>query len=114
MAYSMDLRSKVLEAVDEGRATKSDIAHVFGVSRQWINQVLRRRRAVEDGTFAGLKKRGPKAKLGPAEEARLRDLHAAKPDATVEEFHRRLGAPVCAKTVWNGLRRLGLTFKKRP
>ena len=60
MAYSMDLRSKVLQAVDEGRASKIEIARIFGVTRQWINQLLRRRRAELDGTFAGLKRRGPK------------------------------------------------------
>lgn len=114
MAYSVDLRNKVVAAVDEGRASKSEIARIFGVTRQWINQVLRRRRAEADGTFVGLKKRGPSPKFGAAEEERLRQLHAEQPDATVEQFHRRLGAPVCAKTVWAGLRRLGLTFKKRP
>ena len=112
MTYSMDLRSKVLEAVDEGRAPKIEIARIFGVTRQWINQLLRRRRAEQDGTFAGLKRRGPKPRLGPVEEARLRTLYEQQPDATVALFHERLGAPVCAKTVWNGLRRLGLTFKK--
>ena len=113
MAYSLDLRSKVLTAVDEGRATKSEIARIFGVTRQWINQRLRRRRAEQDGSFAGLKKRGPKSKLGEAEERRLSQLYSEQPDATVEQFHQRLGAAVCPKTVWAGLRRLGLTFKKR-
>ena len=114
MAYGVDLRGKVLEAVDAERGTKTAIAAMFGVTRQWINQLLRRRTAERAGTLAAPAKRGPKPRLDAAAEARLRALAAAKPDRTVADFHAALAAPVGRWTVWKALRRLGLTFKKRP
>ena len=114
MAYRADLRSKVLETVDAGRGTKTALAAVFGVTRQWINPLLRRRAAERAGALPPKKKTGPKPKLGPADEERLRQLHAAQPDATVAVYHQRLGAAVGPWTVWKTLRRLGLSFKKRP
>ena len=54
MAYSMDLRSKVLAAYDRGMATKN-IAEVFGVSASWARRVKQQRR--EHGQLAP-KRRG--------------------------------------------------------
>jgi hypothetical protein len=42
-AYSLDLRTRVLAAVDRGQLTQGQIADQFQVSDRWIRQLLRRR-----------------------------------------------------------------------
>jgi transposase len=112
MAYSADFRAAALAAVDAKKGTKTGIAAIFGITRQCLDNWLARRAAEQAGTRPPPAKRGPKPKLDAAAEARLRELHAAKPDGTIAHFHRELAAPVHANTVWQALRRLGFTFKK--
>src|SRR4028118_2300512 len=52
MACSMDLRLKALEAIDRGRGTTAEVARVFGVSPQWLNGLLRLRRATRAAAFS--------------------------------------------------------------
>jgi transposase len=114
MAYSSDFRAAALAAVDARRGSVPQVAAMFGITPQGLNQWLRQRTAAAAGTLPPKRKRGPKPKLDAAAEQRLRELHAAKPDGTVAHFHRELAAPVRPWAVWKALRRLGFTFKKRP
>lgn len=114
MACSKDLKAAALAAVDSGKGTKTALAALFGVTRQGLNKWLRERAAERAGTRPPPQRRGPKPKLGAAGVERLRGLVAAKADGTIAHYHQALGAPVHPNTVWRALRRLGLSFKKRP
>jgi transposase len=109
MAYSMDLRSRVLAMHDEGQPTKA-IAERLRVSRAWARRV----KQVRDEPPK--KNGGRSAKLGAAARATLAAWVDAKPDATLEELRgrvsRELGIAVSTGCLWNTLRRMKLTFKK--
>ena len=60
--YSMDLRKRVLAAVDAGKQDRLEIARVFSVSVAWIRRLVQRRR--ETGSIEPLRQRhGPQPKL---------------------------------------------------
>jgi transposase len=110
-AYSMDLRQRVIEAVDEGKRTKWEISLLFKVSPAWIRRLLQRRR--ETGSIAPRPRSGgAQPKLDDVQCQRLADLVRESPDATLEELTQRLGAPVSRASVGRAVQRLGLTLKK--
>jgi transposase len=110
-AYSMDLRERVLEAVDEGQRTKWEISVLFKVSPAWIRRLLQRRR--ETGSITP-KKRDYTASGKVTEQVRqeLTDLVRQTPDATLAELQRRLGTPLSTATICRTLAKMGLPLKK--
>lgn len=108
-SYSIDLRAKVLAAHDRGVRHK-DIAEMLDVSESWIRRVVQRRR--EHGELT------PRPRIGrhpvKIDRARLAELVAASPDATLAELRDRLGVGCSISAVWSALRSLGLSYKKRP
>src|SRR5262245_54436462 len=112
IAYSLDLRARVLSACDDGMET-AEAAETFSVSPAWVRRIKQRRR--ETGEL------GPRrrSRLGPTRvldgrDEELRELVRTHPGLVAEEYRDLLGAPVAVITVWRALRRLGLTFKKSP
>jgi transposase len=110
-AYSMDLRERVLEAVDEGRRTKWEISLLFKVSPAWIRRLLQRRR--ETGSITP-KQRDYTASGKVTEEIRqqLAGLVRQTPDATLAELQQRLGTPLSTATICRTLAKMGLPLKK--
>ena len=111
VTISMDLRVRIFEARRAGE-TASEIAERVEVSTAFVRRLMQRHR--QTGSLAPSDApRGPKPKL--AEQAdQLRQLNAQQPDLTPAEIRQRLGLTVSLLTIWRMLRRLGLTFKKRP
>lgn len=111
-AYSLDLRERVLRAVDEGRDSREGIARTFGVTSRWIRKLVQRRR--ETGSIAQLPHAGGRAaKFTAARLERLQALVEQNPDATLEELRRKSRVPCCPMTVSRALDQLGCTRKKR-
>ncbi len=113
MAYSMDFRHAVVRAYDDGNSS-SEVAEQFGCSASWVRWLVRHRRA--HGT---LEPRSPartddQRTYDDADEARIRELIKARPDATLLEVAQALGKPAHASTVSRTLGRLGLPRKKSP
>lgn len=110
MAYSMDLRDRVLALYDEGVKTKQ-VAKQLRISPAWARRVKQRR------DRPPRKVGGSVPKLDQAARARLAAWVDQRPDATPEELRRRvkdeLGIGVSIGCLWNTLRALKLTFKKR-
>ena len=110
MAYSMDLRTRVLLDCDAGM--KSDVvAAKYRVSRAWVNcRVPRRRTSGEVATRE-------RAKVRPqwlAEKtAQRKALIAEQPDRTLMELRAALQTPVGLATIWRAVDRLDLTVKKK-
>ena len=113
-AYSVDLREKVLRAVDQGYP-REEIIQLLGVSRATIKRYVKQRR--ETGSVA------PKAIPGrtPKKLALLQaDLAAqlqAHNDLRLEDhcrvFEQTHGVHVSTSTMSEAIKRLGWTRKKR-
>jgi transposase len=109
-AYSMDLRTRVLQDSDNGLSSK-DLAERYRVSRAWVDALKQRRR--ETGAFAPLKQTKFRRRvLVEAELERLATLVAARPDATLTELREALRTAVGLTTIWRALNQLDFTFKK--
>ena len=115
--YSLDLRQKILHAYDHQRGSQRAMAALFGVSRAFFEQLLRRRRMtgeIAPRPHAG----GRQPRCDPAALALVRQLVREQPDATLEELcaqllHRR-GLRLSVVTMCRVLQRLGLPRKKVP
>jgi transposase len=109
--YSIDLRERVLMAVDAGEGTREEIARRFLVSARWIRKLLSRRAAT--GSIAPEPDGGGRKPLiqGEAAEA-LRAAVRADPGATPEELRRATGFTGCLMTVWRAIGRLKIARKK--
>ena len=115
--YPIELRQRIVAAVDEQHGTIAEIAELFGVTERYVYQLLKLRR--DTGSLAPRPHGGgAEAKLGEAKLLELAGLVAEFPDATLAELRqllrRRSRVKVSLSTVWRGLRQIDFTLKKRP
>ena len=111
--YPIELRQRVIKAVDNKIGTKTQIAETFSVSTSWIRKLLRRRR--ETGSLKpSPRTQGRKRAFGSADLEQLNNFVRKKPDSTLEEIKEHFSAHVhCSVvTVHNALKRLGWRYKK--
>ena len=116
-AYSLDLRERIVEAVERQIGSKRKIAEVFGVHESFIYKLLRQKR--DRGDIAPLPHGGgAPAKLSGEQLRQLPDLVAATPDATLDELRtqmkKKARVEVSLSTICRGLQTLGLSRKKSP
>lgn len=115
-AYSLDLRTRLVEAVDRHVGSEGAVALLFGVSRTFVKKLLRQRRetgSVTPKPHGG----GHRPKLaGKGREVVRRYIVENKNDASLAEVQhyveRRLKVGVSQATVSRVLQRLGLPRKK--
>lgn len=115
MAYSTDLREKIVRAYDEGLGSQRQIAEMFGVSRSFVEKLLHRRRIT--GEIAALPHGGGRTALCQQKEHLLvRRLIQQQPDATLDELcealERKRRLRVSRPTMSRVLQRLSLPRKK--
>lgn len=111
-AYSLDLRTRVIQAVEEEVDSRTEIAETFGVTTRWIRKLVQRYR--ETGSIEPLPHGGGrKAKFTPERLERLKTLVEKKPAATLDELRKSSRVPCCSMTVSRALQQLGYTRKKR-
>jgi transposase len=111
--YSMDLRERVVGAVDAGEGTQEQIAKRFSVTSRWIRSLLALRAAT--GSIAPKPRAGGRKQLIQREVAEsLRAAVRNAPDATLEELRETIGFTGCLMTVWRAIERLKITRKKSP
>ena len=113
-AYSVDLREKVLRAVDQGYA-REEIVKLLGVSRATIKRYLKQRR--ETGTVAPKTIPGrPPKKLGLLQAELVAQLQAHA-DLRLEDqcrlWEQTHGVQVSTATMSRAIKRVGWTRKKR-
>jgi transposase len=113
-AYSLDLRAKVLRAVDQGYP-REEIVKLVGVSRATIKRYLKQWRETGDVAPKAIPGRPPKklgslqAELGAQLQAHD-DLSLAEQCRLWEQSH---GMRVSPTTMNRAIKRLGWTRKKR-
>lgn len=112
-SYSMDLRERVIAALDEGESSL-EVAARLGVHDSWVRKLKRRRErtgSIAPSPHGG----GRERKLAGAGEQMLRAALEERNDATLEELRRHLadkGMRVSLVSIWRALVRLGVTLKK--
>src|SRR5262245_4030686 len=116
-AYPVELRERVVEAVDQQQETVAEIAQIFGVTERYIYKLLKQRQ--ERGDLSPLPHGGgARPKLSEEKKEKVVALVAKVPDATLAELRgeikKQLRLEVSMGTVWNLLDALRLTRKKRP
>jgi transposase len=113
-AYSLDLRERILAAVDAGMSVR-EAARVFRVSISYIYKALIRRRRT--GETAARSQHGHVGQKLAAYHEAIRQRVSTQPDATLDELRAWMlashGVSVSQGGMWNALDRLGLTLKKR-
>jgi putative transposase len=108
--YSVDLRKRIVKAVDEG-CSVDEAAEMFDVSRRSVYAFLKRRR--ETGNLEpDLAGRTGRPVILAEHMELLRALTEKHPDATLEELRQKLPVQVSVSTVHNALRREKITLKK--
>jgi len=114
-AYSLDLRERICAACDEHLETREEVAERFGVSRSFVQKLLRRR--VFGSIAAKPKGGGLKPAINNRDRRRLRELVKDKPDARLDELCAALsaggGPAVSVWTMCRTLQALRLPLKKR-
>jgi transposase len=107
--YSLDLRTRVLTDVDGGMST-SAVAQKYSVSTAWVRRLKQRRNATG---LIGPKpqRRGPVA-AWVTHADQIREVVRQTPDATLDEYRKRLNWTMSRATLANALIALGLTRKK--
>jgi transposase len=109
-AYSMDLRARVVRALDSGLRPEA-VAARYEVSRAWVYRLAQRRR--DTGSIAPRKQTiFRRRSLTSDQEMRLVALITARPDATLIELQHALPTRAALSTLWRTIDRLGLTVKK--
>jgi transposase len=112
-AYSHDLRTKILQAVDGG-LSQSETARVFGVGRATITRYLHLRHRT--GAVTPQPHPGRGRLIGLAAHPALQEQWAAHPDAPLADQCRlwaeRTGQALSTATMSRMYTRLGWTRKK--
>ena len=111
VAYSIDLRERVLAAVDAGEESQERIAERFTVSSRWIRKLIARR--AQTGEIGPKPNTGGRKPLIQGEAAQaLREAIAKTPDAPLHEVREAIGFGGCLVTLWRAIKRLNITRKK--
>ena len=117
VAYSLELRARIVDAVERQIGSKGKTADLFGVHESFIYKLLRQKR--ERGDIAPLPHGGgARAKLSEDQLRQLPELVAATPDATLDELRAQVAkqarVAVSLSTLCGSLQALGRSRKKVP
>jgi transposase len=109
---SLDLRTRIVETYNQGGFTRQQVADRFKVSLAMVKKLLQQARRL--GHLNNLHKNSGRPRvIGPEEDRKLAAIHAQQSDATLKEYHERLGVACHISTIHLALSRLGLRFKKK-
>jgi transposase len=114
MAYSLDLRKRVLAALERGMEVDEAVS-TFQVGRSTIFRWQAQQRMT--GTLAARTSPGRRRLIAPSAEAVLRAQLEQQPDATLAQHVAAWSAtehpPVSVATMARAIARVGITRKKR-
>ena len=112
-AYSLDLRERIVQAVDQGRSQR-EAARIFGVGVSSVKRYLQQR--ARTGQLTRRPIPGGPRKISRDQEALLRARVRATPAATLAELAAwwlaQQGQRLSVPTLSRALKRLGFTRKK--
>jgi transposase len=114
--YSLDLRTRIIKAHQEGKFSIRQIAQRFQVGKNFVCSLLQQWR--ETGNLSPRPHGGGKpSKLNPAHIEALKTIVLRHNDATLKELavllEQETGLKVSPSTICRQLQKLGLTLKKK-
>ena len=111
--YPIELRRRVLAAVDNGVGTREEIASMFNVSSFWIRKLLRQRNQTND-IAPKPRTQGRKPAFKGADLEQLNRFVQDHPDSTLQEIRDHFSGQINCSivAVHNALKRLGWRYKK--
>lgn len=111
-AYPLELRTRIVAAVDNGVGSLPTVAALFGVSTNCVANYLLLRTTT--GSLEPRPNPGGRAPaIGPERYDEVRRLLAAQPDLTLEQVRDALGLDCSLAAVCRTLQKLNLTRKKK-
>lgn len=114
-AYSLDLRERIVRAVDHGR-TYHEVADLFEISPTTVGRYCRLQR--DQGHLRAQSPPGRPRQIAPSDHPALLEQVSAYPDATLEEHCERWeqshGVRITPSTMCRAIQRLGWSYKKDP
>ena len=114
--YSKDLRKKVIQAVEEGKLNKPQIAQLFNVSNNFIYTLCQLHRTT--GSVSPKKMGGHvQPKINPAGELCIQTWLEKEPSLTLpdlcEKYQDNFNLVVGTSSMSRTLKRMGISRKKR-
>ena len=115
VAYSVDLRAKIVEAYNDGEGTQQELAERFKVSVSTVTSYVKIWK--EKGDLSASKtKRGPQPKITDEHQAILESIVRQNKDALLREycelFEEKTGISSSVPSMCRALQRFGLVRKK--
>lgn len=111
--YSVDLRKRVIKAVEEEKQSVKEVAKRFGLSRWSVNRYLNRNK---EGNLAATKPPGRPKRLDADALQVLENQVKAHNDWTLEQHAKALqetkGISLKKSSIGNYFKLLGITIKK--
>lgn len=115
-AYSVDLRERIVRAVEEQGKSKEEVVKLFETSLASVNRYLKQHR--DTGELEASSPPGSVARIKASEYPLLRAQVEAHNDASLAEHARQWqqahGTQLSVTTMWRTFKRLGYSRKKRP
>jgi transposase len=111
-AYPLELRTRIVAAVDGGIGSLPTVAALFHVSINCVANYLLLRTttgSLRPRPYSG----GRAPAIGPERYDDVRQLLAAQPDLTLEQLRDRLGVTCSLAAICRTLKKLNLTRKKK-
>jgi transposase len=107
----MDFRERVAAAHAEC-GSSAEVAERFGCSESWVRRLTQRLRETDSLAPRSTARADDQRAYDDADEAKIRALIKAQPDATLAEVAAAVGKPASLGTVSRTLARLRLVRKK--
>jgi transposase len=108
-AYPLEMRQKALAAVDRGEK-KLHVSRMFGISRNTLDDWLKRRAATGQIAPKAYRSRGPVPKI--ADLAEFRQFVATRGHLTQQQMADEWPETVSNRTIGKALKAIGYTRKK--
>ena len=113
--YSLDLREKVIDAIEKGDSSVRKVAQRFGVSKNFVQRLVTQKRT--QGHILPQKQGGSMVSPVMKHKAELMEIFERQNDATLAEYCELLfnqtGLWVSQSTMCRTFQRLELPWKKR-
>jgi transposase len=111
--YPIELRQKIIRAVDQKVASQQKIAEIFGVSARWIRKLIKHKQTY--GSIEPLPRtQGRKPAFDPKHLQELEELLLQRCDITLAEIQEHFAGRInCSyQAVANAIKRLNWGYKK--
>ena len=113
--YSLDLREKVIDAIEKGDSSVRKVAQRFGVSKNFVQKLVTQKRT--QGHIFPQKQGGSMVSPVMRYKAELMEIFEQQNDATLAEYCEllfdRTGLWVSQSKMCRTFQRLGLPLKKK-